>query len=143
MKMNNYDERQLYNRGKVFRFGFLVAIFMRALRAFATQVLHVEIEEMAAFMFELWTSILATSVGLIVKEAYDGLDKPGGAIVSILGLVGLFIVLEDLLGFMGPKLFVENGVITYDAGSLYVGVCMVVICAVYWIKHLRDRRAGE
>ena len=143
MKMNSYDERQLYNRGKVFRFGFLVAIFMMALRAFATQVLNVEIEEMAAFMFELWTSILATSIGLIVKEAYDGLNRTGGAIVSLLGVIGLFIVLSDLLRLMGPKVFVENGVITYDAGSLYGGICMVIICAVYWAKRLRDRRSGE
>lgn len=84
----------------------------------------------------LWISLAVVSVTLIVKNAYDGIyEGRNAAAVWVMGVAGaICLVYETVSAVKGRFTFY------HDAGSLFSGICLVVIFAVYMTKRSNDRK---
>lgn len=136
-----YDEKQLQDRGKVYQYSFFAALLTVAAAYFVTQALEVQINAYALFLFCMWIPLTTCLILLIWKNAYEGVGSTAGrTATAVLGAAGIFLVAYCVyeMIWQGERVF-RDGMITRQAGPLFMGGCMMLVCAVYWIKQLHDR----
>lgn len=139
---DNYDEKQMQDRGKAFQAGFIAALVTTVALFFITDVVEIKIDSAALFSIQLWIPTTVCSVMAIVKDAYDGLNYSAGKrILTFLGVMGaVLLIMEAVFLFKGKESLIENGCITRALGDIVCGVCAVLLCVVYWVKRRRNRR---
>lgn len=138
----NYDEKQLADRGKAFQYGFIAAILTIMAVYFMTDILEVQISHTLAFLICMWVPLSVCTLALILKDAYEGVHSAFGQKISfIFGGAGLLVLIVSIVRMITGKEFIaHNGVVTDSIGHLFVGICMLVICIVYWIKQYQNRK---
>lgn len=142
---NNYDEKQLIDRGKAFQTGFLAAILTICALYFITDAIGFKMSSYAAFLISLWIPLMTVFIALIIEDAYDGVNSaPGRVVLTLLGMAGLFLVGASALQIVfGKETLLDNGVLTDSAGRIFSGICMMVICIIYWIKQYLNSKEFE
>lgn len=133
---NNYDEKQIIDRGKAFQYGFISALLTICAVYFITDVIGFKMSSYAIFLVILWIPIMITFIALIIKDAYDGVNCTSGRVIlTILGIAGLCIIVMSALRIISRKeTFIYSGMLTDSAGQIFSGICMIVISIVYWLK---------
>lgn len=139
---HNFDEKQIYDRGKAFQLGFIAALVTTACLFFITDVFEIKTDSYAAFMIAIWIPITACSIALIVKDAYDSVNSAKGRLLlGIYGIAGSAIIILTAFELLtGTEKMVENGCITGVAGHLVAGLCMIVTAAIYWAKQYANAK---
>ncbi len=132
-----YDERQILERGKAFRNGYIsLAVAMLVCYFINSGLNHSMIDDFSQLLFCIWVSIVVVSVTMIVRNAYDGIYEGRNAVVVwVMGAAGIFILFAEIIKwFRGTLTFYSN------AGTVFSGVSLLIICAVYSVKRQRDRK---
>lgn len=139
---NNYDEKQIIDRGKAFQYGFIAAMLTICGVYFYTDALEFKMDSYAAFLIRLWIPITITFIVLIVKDAYDGANStPGRIILTVLGMAGLFLVGVTVIRIVsGKEVFLDSGTLTDSAGRIFSGICMILVSIIYWVKQYLNSR---
>ena len=139
---HNFDEKQIYDRGKAFQLGFIAALVTTVCLFIITDGLEIKIDSYAAFLFALWIPVTVCSIALIAKDAYDGVNSTKGRLVlGIYGIAGVMIIILTTAKLCtGAERIAENGCITSSAGHLVSGLCMVATAAVYWAKQYANAK---
>lgn len=131
-----YDERQILERGKAFRRGYISLAVAMLVCFFIKDCFELNFMDDASVMLTcLWVSVVITSVTMIVKNAYEGIYEGRNAIVvSGMGVAGAFVVLTEIIkGLRGNFVFYS------DAGAISCGIGLLVIFTVYHVKKRQDR----
>lgn len=136
----NYDEKQLADRGKAFQYGFIAAILTIMAVYFMIDI--IQISSTFALLICMWVPLSVCTIALILKDAYDGVHSAVGQKISfIFGVAGLFFLIATIVRIItGEESVVCNGVVTDSIGHLFVGICLLVICIVYWVKQYQNRK---
>lgn len=140
---SNFDEKQLLDRGKAFQIGFITAIIMSVLFYFLQDGIGIEIAAFTSFAFSLWIPVTVCSIALIIKDAYDGVNSTTGRFgITVFGAGGSYILISSIIFLAtGRETLLDGGVVTESIGHIINGICMITICAVYWVKqHLNKRK---
>lgn len=137
-----YDEKQLQDRGKVYQISFVAALLSIACAFFVTQVLELKISGYALFLFCMWIPVVVCLILLIWKNAYEGVDSKAGRItISVVGAGGVMLVVSSLWELCsGQDALFRDGVLEDRTGTLFAGVCMVIVCCVYWLKQYVNKK---
>ncbi len=130
-----YDERQILERGRAFRNGY-ISLFLSMLVCYFVKNYEVKplVDDFSAMVMCFWLSIVVISVTMIVRNAYDGIHEGRNAvIVSIMGALGLFaLIVEIIKGFCGSFDFYSS------TSTIFISVSLFVIFTVYRVKRWRD-----
>ncbi len=139
---NNYDEKQQMDRGKGFQYGFIAAIAIDALIYLAEGAMGMKIDGFASFLIQVWTPLTVCMLTFIVKDAMNGIREQTGRMLAVgYGFCGLFMLcLAAAHVISGKEAFISNGVITEEAGHLYIAVCMIAASVTYWIRQKLNQK---
>ena len=142
MRNGTFDERQIVERGKSFQIGFFTAILLSLAVFFATGVLDIRIESMTVFIIQTSLPIMVCMMAMILKNAYDPVNKRIAPILSgIFSVLGLYLVLFSVgRVFLGQGSFVRDGVVTDTTGFIVVGMSMIGTGIVYLICKQRNKK---
>lgn len=138
-----YDERQALERGRAFRNGYLtLALAMLVCFLIRDYFEWNPIDDYSMFLFCIWISLVVVSVTLILKNAYDGIYEGRNAFaVWVMGFAGVACLVFESVRNAKGKLSLYN-----DFGTLFSGICLIIIFAVYMVKRSHDgkhEKAGE
>lgn len=137
-----FDEKQLIDRGKSFKYGFITAIMTLLVEYFCTSALNIKIDPFAEFLVLIWIPITVCFISFIVKNAYEGVNSRTGRIVCIImGCCGLYLVIATIVEvIIRVEHLVVNGEISASFGHLFSGICLVIICITYCIRQYRNKK---
>lgn len=142
-KNNKFDEKQILDRGKAFKIGFLASMITPAISYLIQDFIEINIDDYTTLLFMIWVPLTVCFISLILLNAYEGLQSSGGGKIfcTIFGFAGIFPVIFVLIDVLsGFNSFYQNGTITGSVGELFMGSCMIIISIVYWIKYLIDKK---
>ncbi len=138
LKEIRFDERQILERGKAWRNGYLSLAAAVLAFYFIKDCFEVRLpmNDFSVVMACIWVSAVVFCVTMIVRNAYDGVSDGRNAVaVSAMGAVGLFVLASEIVkGLEGTFVFYSS------AGTVITAASLLTICAVYWVKRLRDRK---
>lgn len=137
----NYDERQVSERGKAYKYAYFSAMISSMLifiiKAFSETAY---LDHTFSFVFVVWSSATVFAVTAIKNDAYDRMnDSSSGKIVfGVWSICGIFIICSGL-----SRIFKQN--ITVDRinnllSSMTVGVGMIICSVTYFVKLIKNKR---
>lgn len=137
-----FDERQIIERGKAFQIGFFTAIFASLAVFLMTSVFEIRMEAMTIFMLQTSVPVMVCMMALILKNAYDPVNKQSGRILcTIYSLVGLFLIIFTVARVVsGKDSFVTDGIITNECGYVILGFTMANIGIVHLIRQYLNKK---
>lgn len=138
-----YDERQLLSRGTAFQAGFIAALLTIGGIHFLEDFTRLRMSSYSMLLASLWIPMSVCMIVLIVKDAYDGVNRaPGRAVFTIIGLTGAALCLLSLYHLLtdGTQILVQNGEIRDDAGNLFTALCMITVSLIYWWKQYSNNK---
>lgn len=126
-----YDERQMIERGKASRNGYIALAAAMLACFFIKDCFEVDfIDDSSAVLCCLWVSAVAFAVTMIVKDAYDGVyEGRNSIVVTVMGAAGCFMLAAEMVSAARGTFVFYN-----SAGVLVSAVSMQTVCAVYWVK---------
>lgn len=141
-KGQNYDERQILEQGRAYRWGFLAALLTFVLYYVLQECAGLQIDGYTMMISGIWMPLAVCMISQIVRNAYDYVDSATGRMtLSVIGVVGLGLLIYTILkACLWGGAFYRNDGITDQAGFLVMGGCMVLVCLVYWGKLLFNRK---
>jgi hypothetical protein len=145
MKMRNkncYDEKQAMDRRFACQCAFFTSMLLLLFIYMLVSVFGIHINVHAAFIICWWIPVFVCFIIMIVKDAFDSVHTgKGKTVLTIIGFAGLILLITTAIDVIGGKEPVfENGGITNSFSYLLSGVCMVIICAVYWTRQYANRK---
>jgi hypothetical protein len=127
----NYDERQIRERGFIFKLAFLLLVGFNVITAVLSEVTTFWDAHFSLFESNLVSIMLATavcSVLMMVKNAYISPKNPQLTNVSM-----------GILSFCAVQGLISN-LLSFDLFNTIVIACVFVICCTYWVKLIIDSK---
>lgn len=143
-KNEQFDEKQLYDRGKCFQISFVAALICIVISFFITGLLEVNVSSFAIFDFSFWVPFTVCIVSLIIKDAYDGVNSNSGKFLATLwGICGIVILLVEATDIiiLISKARIGDIEIDQTIGEMIQALCMIVIGVVYYIKQYINKKS--
>ena len=139
---DNYDERQIIERGKAFQIGFMTAIVLSLVTFLVTGLFDIRISAMTVFGIQTTIPIMVCMMAMILKNAYDPMNKRVAPILcGIFSVLGLYLVLFSVgRVLLGQDSFLEGGAVTDTSGFIVVGLSMIGTGIVYLIRKRRNKK---
>jgi hypothetical protein len=128
----NYDERQVKERGMIFKLSYLLLVVFNVVTALLSETTTFWNEHFSMFQSNIIGIMLVTTICtilMITKNAYISPNKPKVTNLTV-GLMSLC----SIEGFIGNLL-------SFDLFNIIVTFCVFVICCTYWIKLLKDKNS--
>ena len=135
------DEKQRQDQGKACQYALVAGLFTLLLLYVATQIIGIAISGKTLFIIALLGPIMTCVITAIWKGAYESAGSNVGRYANtVIGGSGVYLMVRAVWSMEMEQVgLVSDRMLNDYAGMLLAGVCMVVICAVYWTKHLYDR----
>ena len=133
-----FDERQLLERGRGFKYGFITSILTTLAVFCITDLFEIYLPPRLILAVCIWLPLTVSTVYMITKQAYDGItDYRGMVLFTFLGIMAVILFAVTLIS--GDPLS-DGGKLTNVGASFVTSACCVVIAVVYWVYHLREIR---
>ena len=135
-----YDERQKVERGKAFRFGFFfyMGYFVLELMLAASEI-TLPVDDVMQPMIGMLLGLLAMTTYAIWHDAYVELNtskkQTYGMLIGV-GAANLLIGLSNL----GSGKCVVDGVLTFRAVNIVIGVMFIYLVVLFAIKNYVDKK---
>ncbi len=143
----NYDERQMMERGRAFKYGYLTILgFLLLLFAIDSLSDSLSISTYTMFSIPFWVSVAVLHAHTARHGAFDGLTNGNATplLAAMMFGAGVYIVAFDIYKLVsGRESFIQNGLVTDLTGSVVAGVCMVVIGITHWLCRRANRKAAD
>ena len=138
-----FDERQERARGKAFKYGFFTLLISIFLYGCSELVLGRWCDALAGGSICVGLGMTVFAVVCIWKDAYLSLRERPGRVVPMMLMIGLGNLAISVTRILDGGLL-ENGILTFRAANLILGVMVLVILAAYLVSALvRGRGEGE
>lgn len=136
MKLDNkecqmYDERQIRERGMIFKLSFFILVFYNVITAFLSEFTPFWSENFSLFQSNFIGIIFATTIGsilMITNNAYISPIKPTISHISI----GTMTI-SSIVALTG-------NVKHFDWFNIIISICILMICCTYFIKLSMDKK---
>ncbi len=132
-----FDERQERARGQAFKLGFFTMMFCTAAYGISDAVLGRWIDVITGCMLCVCISVTVFAVECIRKDAYLSLKERPWQVMTLFAILAAVNLGIGALNLHSGEV-VENGVLTFRAINPMVGVMMLLVLAIYAVKHLQD-----
>lgn len=133
---NGFDERQIAVRGRGFMLAYLTAMAVLALLTCLDEFTEY-ITPYSTFVVTVWASLTVFTVYAVTHSAYDRINDTatGRRVFGVFGLCGAFVLVVSM---MRKDKIGEN-----FWADIFIGVFMLINCAVYFIYHARHRNDND
>lgn len=137
----NYDERQLYARGKAFKWALDTMLISLIIWEVLCELNVCSAEPLGELLILMSPTFIVFMVICIVNDAYDPINSRPGMIVFTmmpLAALGMLIVYIKDAGAL-----IEGGHITESGGVMAIYISWVIISAVYWTCYAKETKAEK
>ena len=124
--MNNFDERQLWIRGNIFRNMFWILAALIMVNACLARLDIVWADAFYSNTIIFFTAIAAGSIEMIFREVYFKNPKQQWFFV-LFGIGGLFLFVMNIIHLAKGDEFISNGALTDTGGSFIYGMLIFSI----------------
>ncbi|SDA43992.1 hypothetical protein SAMN02910368_00504 [Lachnospiraceae bacterium G11] len=136
-----YDERQIAEQGKAYKYGFFTALMMLALVA-CSGLLQIEIpmeqSMLCTFVVVVMVAVMATP--LIMKDAYFSLRENKRFLIIVVGILGL-VNLAIGVGAIASGRIMADGKVSFMGGAnLAAAALLIYIEIAIIIKSIIDKK---
>ncbi len=142
MSKKQYDEKQIIERGKSFQYAFICSIIVNIFIYLLSDFIGIGFDNGAICLINIGLPIAVYMLSMIIKNGYDGVSNAGEKLnVSALGGCGvalLIIYLPDIIS--REKFLIKNATVTESAGALLIGILILMVVLVYWIKKYIEKK---
>lgn len=127
-----YDERQIRERGMIFKRSFFLMILYNFIIAVLVDIADVPWFDCFTYLESSFIGIILSAtictIMMITKNAYISPIKPyfTDIAVGIMSFCGIATLIGDIQSF--------------DWFTFIVAICILIICCTYWIKLIKDRK---
>lgn len=136
MKLDNkecqmYDERQIRERGMIFKLSFFILVFYNVITAFLSEYTPFWSKNFSLFQSNFIGIIFATTIGsilMITNNAYISPIKPTISHISI----GIMTI-SSIVALIGNVKYL-------DWFNIIISICILMICCTYFIKLSIDKK---
>ena len=128
-----YDERQELVRGRGFKYGFFTLLVYELFYMMYGYLLEGIVIREVIIIFGMALSVLVYVSYAILKDGYIAMNENPRRVeivFLIVGAVNIFVVVMSI----AEGHFFENGVISYSAVNLIVGVMILCVLALLLVK---------
>lgn len=141
-KKQHYDEKQLQDRGKIYQISFFIAIMVFVAMYLVTGAAEIAVSEYTRLMVCLWVPVSVCIILMIAKNAYEGVGSTAGRVAApVLGAAGIYQLVVNMIEMVQNRTgFWSDHMINDYVGSMLMGLCMVCVCAAYWIQYYRNKK---
>lgn len=131
-----YDERQIAARGRGFMLAYLTSMAVLAILTCLDELTEY-INPYSTFVITAWASLTVFTVYAVTHSAYDRINDTatGKLVFGVFGVCGAFVLIVSLLR---KDKIGENFI-----ADIFIGVFMLINCAVYFIYHAKHQNDGE
>ena len=137
-KKGEFDERQLWIRGNIFKHMFLIAAFLLLSNACLVKLDIIWADGFYSNLIILFAAVAVGSIEMIFREVY--FQTPGQQwIIGIIGLSPVLLFVMNIIHLISGEKFISNGALTEAGGSLIYSVLLLSISIGWIIKQLRDK----
>ncbi|HOE08732.1 MAG TPA: hypothetical protein PLR39_02120 [Treponemataceae bacterium] len=144
MEEKYYDERQIAERGKAFRFSLFTILSILILCHFISTVFEFkEILSEHLFLSFVWAGISVFSITSILKDAYENLINGKFSIFFMTGFLflGLLICITTPIDILkGGGILIKDGVLIEECFEFFNGLCQLSIGSTYFIHRIKTKR---
>ena len=126
-----YDERQIRERGMIFKLSFFILTFYNVITAFLSEFTPFWSENFSLFQSNFIGIIFATTIGsilMITNNAYISPIKPTISHISI----GIMTI-SSIVALIG-------NIKHFDWFNIIISICILMICCTYFIKLSMDKK---
>ena len=139
---NHYDERQMRERGRAFQYGFFTMVICFAVYMILDVLELCLWETSVGCMICMCAGVTVVVVTCIVRDAYERLNTKPGSVLLI------FVIITVCNFFPGIRYWVRgelviNGILTFRAMNLVVGIMGLILFVVYAVKRIVTRQVEE
>ncbi|WP_238881872.1 hypothetical protein [Clostridium sp. YIM B02551] len=130
-----FDERQLWLRGNVFKHIVIIMGVLLLLDAFLKSSDIYWADEMYSNIIILIFATMVGSVEMIIQDVYLGKRNNSKIIIGLMGLsgtVGFVLTVFELIS--GKSKFLLNGQLTNSGSGFIIDLCILTIVITYIIK---------
>ena len=145
MNKSEFDERQLIERGRAFRNAFFGIFGALLVGRMVDSVLETPVLDYFAMMLiPIWVSVSVFLTTVIMRDAIDKINQTSGwALLSVIwGAVGLFVTAASIIKLTLEPAIVDGALNEHIVQAFY-GICMIEVCAVYWMKRSKDAKKAK
>ncbi len=133
-----YDEKQLLDRGKSYRNGFIACIGL-LLIFFLLHCFSIQIPYDLLIAVCIHIPVTVALITMIVKDAYDAINAtPGAVIFTLWGGGGLCVLARWGIGLLRDQRYIQ--VIKGSIPMLIVHICWITCAVTYWAKRLIQKK---
>lgn len=137
-KNNQYDERQLYIRGKAFQYAWTAFIIEIVVLKLLQSFEMLSVEPLGEMCILISIPALILMPMLIFKDASDPINgRPGCISFTLLSVSGICMIISKILE--GAVFFSEKH-ITDEGGMLILYLTIFVITILYWAALITERK---
>ena len=138
-----YDERQLIERGKAYKYGFFAALLTCAvLILLDTFETILPVLGMTTFFFPIMTGVVAQVSYSIFHDAYEGLNTNMGRFIVVMAIISVFNIFLAVARFVRAGIL-EDGKLCPQFMNLMCGILLFIVAGELMIKKALDRREGS
>ena len=144
MEEKYYDERQIAERGKAFRFSLFTIMVLLILCHFICTVLDFKaILSDHLFLSLFWAGFSVFTIFSIKRDAYEYLTnkKTSIFIMIIFFIGGLLISVTTLIDILkNGGILIKDGVLIEECFEFFNGLCQLSIGSTYFIHRIKTKR---
>ncbi|HEY9058906.1 MAG TPA: hypothetical protein VIO64_00150 [Pseudobacteroides sp.] len=137
MKKCNFDERQLFIRGNIFKHVTIIMAALLILNAFLMDNGIIWADAIHSNFIILLISVAFGSIEMIFKEAYIQKNSAQKISVILIGILSGALIILSLIDFfvVGDK-FIARNQLTHEGGTFIVSVLLFSIFVGFIIKSI-------
>lgn len=144
LKVPEYDERQLLERGRGFQLAFAAVLLTLGLTALLETLTDLTFAPDERLLICLWVPSAVLYTYLIRKDAYLGLGEAGsiyGYLAQVIGLAGVVVLAIWLINWVGQgKAPLANGA---QLSKLLSGLSMLYVGIAYLAHQQKNKRRAK
>lgn len=139
---NHYDERQLVERGRAYKLAFFTLLIYNVIYGCVDGFGTKWCEPSVGMLVGVFLGVTVFACAAICSDAFGGIHNNTRSII----LLWVLIIVVQLICFVldcVDGVVIENGVLTIHFISLVNAVCFIIILAVYFVHHRKEKLLGE
>ena len=137
----HFDERQEQARGQAFKYAFFVLAVAFFCYGALDTIIGIPCDTLVGAFICFSLAMLIFAVICIRKEAYLSLYEKPKKVMLLFAGIALFNLAVSAV-YLTEGSIVQNGILTFRACNLLVGLMLLIIMAIYAL-HLCTRRGEE
>jgi hypothetical protein len=139
----NYDERQMQIRGKVYKHGFVAALLLLLADGLLTRYDIMWSNQLSKYFLMIMLLISYVDIEFIFRGVQFGKKDSRKIWIGVFGLIGSLVVAGTILTPVDGEKIIEDNMLSQTGIAFIVGLLFMLrsVCAI--IQIIREKKAGN